>query len=142
METRTRVAALIVTDGRILLVAATSNRAYLVPPGGGVEPGESLAAAVVRETAEEAGLAVEAGRLVAYREVQRPARHELELYFTACPVQAPTFADSTSAEDRAVRWVPLETLCEVPHFPEQLVALCDLLRNPEAGAVCLQSSSH
>lgn len=42
-------------------------------PGGRVEPGESAAAAVVREVAEETGLRVEVGRLVGT--VERDAGH-------------------------------------------------------------------
>ncbi len=41
------------------------GRLYYVFPGGGVEPGESPAEAVVREVAEELGLRVAPGRLVA-----------------------------------------------------------------------------
>ena len=50
-------------EERILLVKPTYNDVWHLP-GGGVEPGESPAAAAVREVREELGLDVEAGRLL------------------------------------------------------------------------------
>ena len=53
------VAGLIIRDGRLLLVHnAKHGTLRLEPPGGKVEPGESLERALVREVAEETGLKV------------------------------------------------------------------------------------
>ena len=50
------VAAIVELDGRFLLVEETVGGALVLnQPAGHVEPGESLAAAVVRETLEETG---------------------------------------------------------------------------------------
>jgi 8-oxo-dGTP diphosphatase len=55
-----RVSAFILREGRILFVRQQSAvRSYWLLPGGGVERGESLTAAVARETREECGLEVE-----------------------------------------------------------------------------------
>ncbi|MFD8978746.1 NUDIX hydrolase [Streptomyces sp. NPDC059564] len=61
---RRRVAAVIVRDGGVLMVRERGRGAsglhdgpeYWTLPGGGVEPGEDLEAAVRREVAEETGL--------------------------------------------------------------------------------------
>jgi len=58
------VATVVVRDGRLLLVEeAIDGRAVLNQPAGHLEPGESLAAAAVRETLEESGWTV---RLTAF----------------------------------------------------------------------------
>ena len=55
-----RASAFIVREGRILLVRQQNAvHSYWLLPGGGVERGESLTAAVARETREECGLDVE-----------------------------------------------------------------------------------
>jgi len=54
------VATVVVRDGRLLLVEESiDGRAVLNQPAGHLEPGESLAAAAVREVLEETGWQVE-----------------------------------------------------------------------------------
>ncbi len=50
--------ALIVHDGRILLVRSTRTQKYWAFPGGKSEPGESAADTALREVKEEVGLSV------------------------------------------------------------------------------------
>jgi ADP-ribose pyrophosphatase YjhB (NUDIX family) len=59
-EHRISVGAIILHDGKILLVRYIDSRGktYLVGPGGGTKIGESLPEAVVREAKEETGLEV------------------------------------------------------------------------------------
>jgi 8-oxo-dGTP diphosphatase len=69
---RSRVAAVIVRSGRVLMVRERRRGAtgrhdgpeYWVLPGGGVEPGETPEQAVAREVREEVGLACRAMRFV------------------------------------------------------------------------------
>lgn len=135
METRIRVAALILHEDRVLLVGTRRGRpGYLVLPGGGVECGENPLEAVEREVAEEAGLAVEAGALVAWRQLLSGDTCTLELYFTAALRQWEPLPD---AEDRPLRWLPLAELPLVPHFPPQLAELCELVKAGPSGATNL-----
>ena len=54
---RQRATAVVVRDGRVLLVLLVSDAdGIFMLPGGGVEPGERPEAAVVRELREETGL--------------------------------------------------------------------------------------
>jgi 8-oxo-dGTP diphosphatase len=67
---RRRVAAVVVRDGRVLMVRERrrgptgrhDGAEYWVLPGGGVEPGEAPEEALVREVREEVGLEVLAAR--------------------------------------------------------------------------------
>jgi ADP-ribose pyrophosphatase YjhB (NUDIX family) len=65
------VSAAIVRDGRILLVrrARSPGKGLYSLPGGRVEFGESLHAALHREVDEETGLKIEIGGLAGWREV-------------------------------------------------------------------------
>jgi 8-oxo-dGTP diphosphatase len=57
MTPRIRVSALMAWKGRVLLCRQTKpGREYWMLPGGGVEPGETLGAALRREIGEEIGL--------------------------------------------------------------------------------------
>lgn len=55
---RDMTAALIVRDGKLLLVHNVKHGLRIEPPGGKVHPGEGLEESVVREVAEELGVDV------------------------------------------------------------------------------------
>ncbi|MDF1542444.1 MAG: NUDIX hydrolase [Anaerosomatales bacterium] len=83
---RIRVAALLVIDGKVLLVRHLKNgRRYHLLPGGGVERGESLAEALSREIAEETGLVAEIGRPLFLNDTIDPSgdRHIVNITFGA-----------------------------------------------------------
>jgi 8-oxo-dGTP diphosphatase len=105
---RIRVAALVVQDDRIMLIRhEKEGRHYWLLPGGGVEPGETLDAALRRELREECGLASPSvGGPVALAESIAPnhvpgGRHIVHLVF-AVEVTRGALALVTS-RDRAVR---------------------------------------
>jgi ADP-ribose pyrophosphatase YjhB (NUDIX family) len=82
---RLAVRGLILLDDRLLLVNAYPGQQsdLWCAPGGGVEPGTSLPENLVREVAEETGLAVDVGALVLVNEFHDPAHgfHQVELFF-------------------------------------------------------------
>ena len=80
---RIRVAACITEGERVLLVEHAKNgRRYWLLPGGGLEQGETIHAALRRELIEETGLTIEVGRLIIVCEVIEPTgRHIVNLVF-------------------------------------------------------------
>lgn len=124
---RIRVAAVVVEADRVLLVAHQfpGNPSAWLLPGGGVELGETLLEAAVREIQEETGLEAEIGSLLFWREFF-DWRYSLELAFLARPTggrlgvgRDPEFP----ADDQVikqVRWFPLVDLSDVPIVPAVL----------------------
>ncbi|MBT1687901.1 NUDIX domain-containing protein [Dawidia soli] len=82
---RVRVCGLCWQDDDLLVVRhrALSPNGFWAPPGGGLETGETLENALVREFLEETGLHVRAGRFLFGCEFLHPPLHALELFFEA-----------------------------------------------------------
>ncbi|MDO8915252.1 MAG: NUDIX hydrolase [Coriobacteriia bacterium] len=83
---RLRVAALVVLDSRVVLVRHRhGERTYHLLPGGGVEVGEPLGDALVREVLEETGLEVRVVRPLFINDSIDPggSRHMVNLTFLA-----------------------------------------------------------
>ena len=81
---RVRSCGILVKNNKLLLVELMSpvtSEWTWIPPGGGVEFGESLEEALQREFEEETGLVVSVGELVHVNEVIKPPIHAIEFYF-------------------------------------------------------------
>ncbi|HEX7167209.1 MAG TPA: NUDIX domain-containing protein [Acidimicrobiales bacterium] len=107
------VGAIVVYDDELLVIrrGRGPGMGEWSIPGGRVEPGETVAEAVVREVAEETGLEVVCGSLVGFVERIHDDRHFVVLDFGATLLerQEPTAGDDA---DEA-RWVPLADVAEL-----------------------------
>lgn len=101
-------------DGRLLLVrrGRPPGCGLWSLPGGRVEAGESDPAALVREVAEETGLAVAVGELVGSVERAGPGGVVYEIRDYRCAVVGGSLAAGDDAAE--VRWVALGELLALP----------------------------
>jgi mutator protein MutT len=118
--TRIRVAALIIKDGKILLVEhEKGGRRYWLLPGGGVEYGESVEEALKRELQEEVGIEIAVHELL-WLVDSIPAdrhRHVLNLILSA---EALTTEIHPHPDEvlRDARWMDLHDLPNLELFPD------------------------
>ncbi len=111
---RPSVRAIILREGRVLMVHSLKYDYYKFP-GGGIEPGESHLQALLRETAEEAGHRVLPETVREYGMVLRREKHEVaeifhqENYYYLCGIDTdlvPRNLDDYEAEERFTpEWV-------------------------------------
>jgi len=124
---RVRVAALVLIDGEVLVVRhRKAGRTYHLLPGGGVEPGESLAAALEREVREETGLVVSVRRPLVLNDTIAPLgeRHLVNITFSADVRGGVLSAPADDERIAGVELVDPATLPELdlrPPIAEELV---------------------
>lgn len=114
---RRRVSVAVICDGRILMIRETPDGAWALP-GGGVEPEESLEQAALRETWEEAGVAVR----IARRLFGRDDILGSDTCFLAEPLGE---ADSTPGGEFTAAWHPLESMKDDPQVSRVIATLTD-----------------
>jgi mutator protein MutT len=133
------VGAVILDGDRALLVKRGQEplRGAWTLPGGAVELGETLDAALAREVLEETGLSVEVGPVVEVLDrVQFDADGRVEYHYViidyVCRAFAGFAACGSDAQD--VRWVPIAGLAELRVAPKAIAvihkALEVSLKNP------------
>jgi len=130
---RIRVAALIVEDGRVLLVRhEKAERSYWLLPGGGVDYGESLPEALVRELREEVRVEVTPGPLSLVSETiaEDGSRHTVQMVFRA-EIRAgkPILGEDPRVVE--VAFIPLEELPSLVLHPPANAAVAALAAGEE-----------
>jgi len=107
------VGAVAVDDDRLLLVrrGRAPGAGRWSVPGGRVEPGETLAEAVVRELAEETGLEGVCGSLVGWVERIGDDHHFVILDFAVEVLEPDRAAPGDDADE--VAWVPLADVVDL-----------------------------
>ncbi len=112
------VSAAIFRDGRVLIVRRARPPAHglYTLPGGGVELGETLEEAVIREVREETALDVEPVALAGYRQaIARGASGRIERHFVILPFAARWIAGETSLNEEMAEthWLEPADLAEL-----------------------------
>ena len=128
---RERAGVIVICDGRVALIERVrGGRTYWVVPGGGVEPGESVADAAVRETAEELGAAAELGPLrVQFDAIAENGAHGRHWYFAASietddiRIVGPELDEDPSKGTYAAVWIDLADLPGLDVRPPEIASL-------------------
>lgn len=112
MDERPVAAAVIVRDGRVLLVRRAVEEGDLrwQFPAGKLEAGESPEQAAVRETEEETGLIVEAVKTLGDRVHPNTGRL---MHYVAC---APVSGEAHVADEEELAEIAWVTLAEIPEY--------------------------
>ncbi len=94
--------------GDELVIVYSDMKGYWTPPGGGVEPGETVEEAIVREVLEETNMRVLKQRVIGYQEVSEPHRLTVQVR-SVCIVEpiGPFVADADSGDDEGVTEIKL-----------------------------------
>ena len=129
-QPRIRVAAIVLNEDQVLLVKhRKGGQSYWMLPGGGVDWGESLTEALVREVGEEVCIEIAPRGLVLVNDSIPPDghRHILNLYFTADLVEGgPKVGSDKRVVD--VAFLPIKQLTTIPLFPDFGAVLLDAIR--------------
>ena len=120
---RPSVYAVIIREDKVLLVHQWDGFDF---PGGGIDPGEDMREALVREVREETGLEVRAGELVAcenavYRTESGKNLHSILIYLTAEVIGGElSIAGLTELEkgwtQDLPQWIPLADLTQTKFY--------------------------
>ena len=125
---RVRVNGLLIRNDALLMVQLSSpieQKRIWMPPGGGLQFGESLEMAAKREVAEETGIEVAVGPLWYLQQVRSDGIHAIEFYYK-CDHQRGTLKTGTDpeyGEEQIIRdadFIPIDELDRPDVFPAYL----------------------
>ncbi len=127
---RVRVAALLLRDGKVVVVRHRSaGNAYYLLPGGGVDYRETLEAALLREVREETGLIAKIGELLYVNDTIDPngPRHVINITFSA-EIVGGALTDAPIDENvEAVELVTPERLMNLDLRPPMVAEILEAL---------------
>lgn len=128
-KVRVRVCGLMVQNDSILLVklrSPVSNQLVWMPPGGGLEFGESLEDCLQREFLEETGLQVQPEELIFVNELVEPPYHAVELYYKVTKTGGELALGKDPEQEsstpllRDVKWMPFSSIPNIAVAPARL----------------------
>jgi len=133
-----RVAAVILRQEQLLLVEhRKGGQRYWVLPGGRLQAGETLTAALQRELKEELSLEAKVDRLLAVYETLAPQRHTVNLAFAAEIGRQEPAIDRGDPVLSGWQWVRLDRLRQLDFRPTIAPALVELVGEGLQGPVRL-----
>ncbi|MCA8914437.1 MAG: NUDIX domain-containing protein [Planctomycetes bacterium] len=132
MKLRNSAKAVLVHEGRVLLTRCVDHSGdWYCCPGGGQEPGETLAQAVARECVEETGAIVNVGDMLCVLEFHdhHNATHAIEFYF-ACTLEGGKIGMGNVPDSAqvAVEWIDPQKLKKIDMRPSDLVPVISELK--------------
>lgn len=126
---RIRANGILQHDGALLLIQLKSpvtEELVWMPPGGGLQFGESMTNCLKREFKEETGLQIEVGSLCFVNELVQPPFHAVECYFEvqqsggALSLGHDPELDEEEQLIKDLQWIPLNELGHIKLIPDQL----------------------
>jgi len=121
---RERVSLYIYEDGRLLVFKRIrEDRIHHVAIGGGVEPGETILEAALREAKEETNYDIVLGPRLWVREMQNEYREHAYLvteFSGDLALGGPELERQTPTNQHIFQWVPLQDLANLDLYPGPL----------------------
>lgn len=116
-----RAVGILILNGNILLIRRAHNgREYFTFPGGGVEVGETVEEAVIRELREETSISVSVKRLLYHHDLIGDGDHFFYecVYLSGNPVLGGEELEETKRGDiHEPQWVSLSSLPAITLYP-------------------------
>lgn len=127
---RVRVNGILVQSSSILLVqihSPISDELVWMPPGGGLEFGESMEKCLEREFYEETGIYIRVENFLFLNELIEEPYHALEIFYKVTQTGGKIRLGSDPEHDsdsqllKDVKWIPISTLDEFNISPDQII---------------------